>query len=182
MYTLWVITRKTDQEAARGMGFVSSKGDSVRGQSSQELAPVLGKKNKAARVTGESGGLSMFHSRFWDTRGWAGSSAIAYSHWVNSGEVFSPTHSPFTFSVLWQCYNLFSYSRYNMESVSATHILEFSWKKIKLVVTVTFRFVTSCYLFTVLTFTYFSHYQKHAKVSSGKPCLSVKIEFIIAIN
>lgn len=35
-----VITRKTDQEA-RGMGFVSSKGDSVSGQSSQELVPFI---------------------------------------------------------------------------------------------------------------------------------------------
>lgn len=39
------------------MGFGSSKGDAVSGQSSQELAPEVG-NTKQAKITGESEGLS----------------------------------------------------------------------------------------------------------------------------
>lgn len=39
-------------------------------------------------------------------------------HRVNSGEACGPTLLPFIFSVLLQCYNVFSYSRYNSFSHS----------------------------------------------------------------
>lgn len=145
VHILWVIVcgnQQKDWSGGQRNGVCEFRMNSVIGQSTQEFAPQWVRKHKKTRVTEGSEGQLLFHARFWDIRCWSGSSAICLSplseQWVDLKPNTLTFHFFCTFTMLY----LFSYSRYDMDSVSAAHILELSWKNIKLIVIVTFRFVT----------------------------------------